>query len=195
MIPTKGDQAELDRLVANFLSYYDQASEEQRARGDNWYAVAHSLAVMLGDGDAKTGAGVLAALSANISWSQNVALAEDACSGNIHGHTGVTLAKVEKILNGQDPQDVLPMEVKTGNFYRCILDPDDADAVVVDRHVYDIADGQAHGNDDRGLSNKNRYAFVALALRMAAFQRDIIPQRFQAIVWTRRLDQKEKGLF
>lgn len=191
MIPTKADDALLETYVLNLVNTYNKATLDQRLRGQRWYQTAHDLAMIIGDGDIPMGAGVIAALSANKWWPQNVRLAKDAASGNIHGHTGVTLAKVGAILNGADPATVLPMALKTGNFYRAILDPDDPDTVVIDRHVHDAAVSQRYLSEDRGLSNKTRYATLALAVRLAAREAGEVPNHFQAIVWIVQTEKDE----
>jgi hypothetical protein len=155
-----------------------------------WYRSAHQLADMLSEGNVQQGAGVIAALSANKAWYLNQRLARDAFNGNIHGHVANALEKVAKIMTGTDPAEVLPMGLKTGNFYRCILDPEDSEAVVIDRHAHDIALGRPQGDRERGLQSKGRYAVLSLAYRNAAAKLGILPSVLQAttwIVWTEGL--------
>jgi hypothetical protein len=140
---------------------------------------------MIADGDTRMGAGVIAALSANKSWSENTKIATRALgSGKATGHVKDALLKATRIMNGADPVDVLPMAAKTGNFYRCIIDPTDAHAVCVDRHAHDVAVGRAYGNTERGLSTQRRYDVIADAYRAAAVRVGILPQELQAITWT-----------
>jgi hypothetical protein len=82
------------------------------------------------------------------------------------------------------------MDMKTGNFYRCIVDPTDAEAVCIDRHAHDIAVGRPYGDADRGLSAKGRYAVLSLAYRNAAAKLGVLPSVLQAttwVVWTESL--------
>jgi hypothetical protein len=184
MIPSNPSPTTLRRYRDNILATYERATEEQKAKGKQWYPVAHDLATMLADGDTRKGAGVIAALSANKSWSENTKIATRALgSGKATGHVRDALTKATRILNGADPADVLPMGAKTGNFYRCILDPADPEPVCVDRHAHDVAVGKAFGNDDRGLSSKGRYAALAGAYRSAAGRLGILPSELQAITW------------
>jgi hypothetical protein len=145
--------------------------------------------VIIGGGDARKGAGMLAALSAQRPWEVNVSLATDAADGDVHGHTEAVLAKVRAIMEGADPAEILPMELKTGHFYRCIVDPAAPDPVVIDRHAHDVAAGERYGSRNRGLSNVNRYATLALAYRLAARELGEIPKVVQAVVWVRQVDQ------
>lgn len=188
MINATPDKITFDQYVANVLAVLDQASPEQRASGLVWYRNAHDIARYIGDGDTRKGAGILAALSAQKTWSVNLALATDALAGNVHGHTADNLRKVQAILHGADPASVLPMEIKTGMFYRCILNPGDPTAVVIDRHAHDIAVGERWGNRPRGLKGK-RYAMLTDVYRAAGRARGILPSQVQAITWLVWLDE------
>lgn len=184
MIPVDPSATTRRRYVSNILATYAAATPAQKAKGESWYRTAHDLANIIGDGDARKGAGVLAALSANKSWRLNVRLATDAANGHVHGHTKANLAKVTEILiDGRDPQDVLPMSSKTGHFFRCIADPTDPDPVVIDRHAHDVAVGRTLGDAERGLSSVGRYAALAHAYRTAAARLGILPSELQAVTW------------
>ncbi len=165
MIPVRPGAAQRARYTAGIVAAYRAASPDQRARGRAWYTTAHELALMLADGNAAKGAGVIAALSANKSWADNKRLAADAIAGNPHGTFADALRKAAAIMAGADPAMVLPMDRKTGHFYRCIVNPADPDAVVIDRHAHDIAVGEVYGNRNRGLSCPARYAVLAHCYR------------------------------
>jgi hypothetical protein len=186
-IPIKADEETRERYVQNIMKAYRLATPAQKIKGQEWYPVAHDLAATLADGDVRTGAGVLAALSANKSWRENQRLARKALTtGEAYGHVGNILEKVRRIMEGEDPENVLPMEVKTGHFYRCIVDPADPDPVVIDRHAHDVAVGEIYGNRERGLSSKGRYALLAHCYREAALRLGIIPSELQAVTWVRQ---------
>src|SRR5690242_7011215 len=154
--------------------------------GREWYPVAHDLAELLGNGDVRMGAGVIAALSPQVGWERNCDLARDACAGNPHGQIGANLDKVRAILGGTDPEDVLPASKKTGHFYRNIADPSDPDPVTVDRHAHDVAVGECYGSRDRGLGCASRYATLAHAYREAGRRLGELPNVVQAVTWTRQ---------
>jgi hypothetical protein len=190
MITTQPCEFDNDVMVCNILRVYRSATPDQMAKGAEWYRVAHGLALMIADGDAKVGAGLLAALSPQTAWWLNIELAADAYeTGRPRRHVSDALDKASKILAGIDPEDVLPMERKTGHFYRCILDPADDWTVCVDRHAHDIAVGQPYGSDDRGLSTTSRYNKIADAYRHAAREVGILPQQLQAITWVAWTEQ------
>jgi len=108
--------------------------------------------------------------------------------------TSAQLAKVRAILDGADPESMLPVDLKTGNFYRCILNPEDPEPVVIDRWAYRTATGDyAHspvGPKSFGLSNKNRYASLAQAFGLAADNVNDIRQRVQARCWVIEKDRE-----
>jgi hypothetical protein len=177
------DTATREQYVLNILAAWKAATPAQKSRGRFWYRTAHDLAEMISDGQPVKGAGVIAALSANKRWADNVRLAQRALTGDLGGHVGDALRKAAAIMAGADPALVLPMGAKTGHFYRCILNPADADAVVIDRHAHDIAVGEVHGCADRGLSTPRRYAILAHAYREAAARLGEIPSVVQAVTW------------
>jgi len=184
LIPIKAGANTREKYVNNIIRAFNRATPAQKDRGRYWYQTAHDIAVMLSDGDARAGAGVIAALSANKSWRENQRLAERAFGPEgPGGHVRDAVRKVERILLGEDPEDVLPMDAKTGHFYRCILDPEDPDPVVIDRHAHDVAVGETYGNDERGLSSKGRYALLAHCYREAAMRLGEIPSVVQAVTW------------
>lgn len=184
MIPIKADDEAREYYVRNILSAWYMASDDQVANGRSWYRVAHETAVMLADGDAKVGAGLLAALSPQTAWWLNVELACDAYeAGNATRHTKDSCGKANKIMAGVDPTEVLPMGRKTGHFYRAILDPADPGAVCIDRHAHDIAVGVAYGDWSRGLSTQSRYDLLADCYREAAQRVGEIPSVVQATTW------------
>jgi hypothetical protein len=183
MIKTNPSDSTRRRYIRNIIKVYNQATEDQKRRGREWYPMANQLADFLSEGHVRAGAGVIAALSANKAWDLNQKLAHRAFAGDVGGHTRDNLQKVAKIMAGVDPAEVLPMDLKTGNFYRCILDPTDAEAVCIDRHAHDVAIGSSRGNKDRGLSSKGRYAVLSLAYRNAAAKLGILPSVLQATTW------------
>lgn len=182
-LPTKPDAATLDVWAQRVRTAYLAVTEAHLAEGRQWYPYAHSVASEISGGHARQGAGVLAALSAQKRWPLNVSLAWDAFEGNVHGHTGTVLAKVRAILAGQAPEDILPMHLKTGHFYRCIAEPDNARSVVIDRHAHDIVAGTRYGNALRGLDNTTRYESIADAYRLAALDLGALPSVVQAVTW------------
>lgn len=189
MIPSNPSPTSVRRYVSNILATYARATDDQKARGTAWYLTANQLATLISDGNTRMGAGVIAALSANKSWPENTRLATRALStGEATGHVGNAIAKATAIMNGADPESVLPMDAKTGNFFLCIDNPQHPTAVCVDRHAHDVAVGRRFGNDDRGLSSKGRYNALADAYRKAAKSLGMAPATLQAITWVVQIE-------
>lgn len=193
MIPIMASESTRRRYVANIVSVWQSASPDQLARGRAWYRTAHQVADMMTDGDVRKGAGVIAALSPQTSWWLNIELAADAVeTGRPTRHFRDALSKASKILAGVDPEDVLPMRRKTGQFFLCIADPEHPSAVCVDRHAHDIAIGRPLGQQGRGLTAHGRYELVADCYRRAAARLGERPSTVQAVtwvVWRERLDR------
>lgn len=184
MIPIQADDEAREYYVRNITSVWSIATGDEVSEGRQWYRTAHRTAATLADGDVRVGAGLLAALSPQTAWWVNVELAREAYeAGNARRHTGDSCGKANKIMAGLDPADVLPMERKTGQFYRCILDPSDQDAVCIDRHAHDVAVGVPYGAWSRGLSTHSRYRLVADCYREAAKRVGELPMVVQAVTW------------
>lgn len=184
VIPLDPSPSTVRRYIKNILDVWESATPEQRAEGYAWYRVANSIASMIGDGDVRRGAGLLAALSPQTAWWLNVEMASDAAdNGFASGHFRDACDKARKILHGADPETVLPMRRKTGQFFLCIVDPKHPTAVCVDRHAHDLMISRPLGNTDRGLSAHGRYAVVAACYRRAAGRLGVTPATVQAVTW------------
>lgn len=187
-IPTKASDTAMAGYVANIVECFTSATPEQRIAGRTWYPTGHRIAVDVGHGDARTGAGIIAALSPQLAWHVNVRLALDARNGYVHGHTRRNLDKVRQIMAGADPSDVLPMSVKTGSFFVNLYDPANPDAVTIDRWAYRTAVGitsRKHPDFDGEyrLGNATRYATLATAYRLAARLLGEVASTVQATCW------------
>lgn len=187
MIPLRPDAETREAYVQRIIAVWDRASKDQLARGRSWYRNAHDLAVMISDGNPIAGAGVIAALSAQASWRRNQTMAAKIFRREPVGSTRERLTKVAKILAGTDPAEVLATGRKTLNFYRCIVDPFDGDAVVIDRHAHDLAVGEVYGNRPRGLDGA-RYDVLAHCYREAAQRLGELPSTVQAVTWCVQVD-------
>lgn len=183
---------------ANIVRVWEQATVKEMSEGMDWYRDAHALAVKLSPESPRHAAGVIAALSPMMDWGQNVNLAVRAYrDGYASGALSQSVSKATRILNGEDPDAVLGGN-KVRAFYGVIADPT-SDAVVVDRHAFDIAVGRVTNNDSRhALGRKGVYETFANAYVRAAKTiskqtgMDVSASQVQAVTWTvwRRL----KGL-
>jgi hypothetical protein len=189
VIPISMSTETADRYILNLTLAWNAATSRQRELGRAWYPVANQHAYDVGDGNVKVGAAVIAALSANKSWPENLRLANQCAHGPIAGHVRDALDKVRRLYAGEEPELVLPMSSKTGHFYRCISNPSDRLAVCIDRHAHDVAVGEIYGNRDRGLSSTARYETLRLAYLNAASRLGVIAQVLQATVWVAHIER------
>jgi hypothetical protein len=170
----------IDTLAQNIRDAWNAASDDQKARGAVWYTVANQLAEQVGNGDVRKGAGIISALSPRMRWERNVQLAMDALAGKEIRGLGASIRKVEAILNGADPEYVLPMSAKTGHFYRNMVDPSDTDAVTVDCWAYRVA---TRDWSAAGPKSAKDYSEVATAYRVVASELNKITNHVQAGTW------------
>jgi len=171
----------IDTLAQNIRDAWNAASDDQITRGRAWYTVAHDIAEMVGNGDVRKGAGIISALSPRMQWDRNVNLAVNAFStGTASGAMGASVRKAQAILDGSDPETVLPMSAKTGNFYLNIVSPKGSDAVTVDCWAYRVATREWNA---AGPKSAKDYREVADAYRMVASELNEVPADVQAGTW------------
>lgn len=174
---------------------YADATDEQRAIGHEWYALAHDYARTLSPKSVRIGAGVIAALSPQKSWSENKRLAKALLrGGTVNGQTRANIEKADRIVLGDDPLDVLRADErswKAWSFYKLIAYPSDTFTVCVDRHAFDIATTRERLYGDTSLpftlpsflNRKGGYALIADAYRHAAVELECLPHAVQATTW------------
>ncbi|MGQ4358292.1 DUF7178 family protein [Streptomyces drozdowiczii] len=191
MIPVKSTDKQRASYTRAIVDMWASATPDQVRRGRMWYPTAHELAAEIAAGDTTKGAGVLAALSANKSWSENCRLARKAFNeGRASGHVSDAISKANRIMAGTDPAEVLPMHIKTGAFYVCIAEPENTEPVVIDRHAHDIAVREIYGQRDRGLGAIGRYNTLADCYRRAARRIGELPSVVQAVTWVAHLERR-----
>lgn len=160
---------------------------DQLKRGMCWYVEAHGHASELSAEFGYTteaAAGVIAALSPQTGWWQNLMLARQACELGelIQGHTGDAMRKVNAILadGNLNPLDVLG-GLKVRSFYRNIVSGGyDTTYVTIDRHAFDIATGVRLNG--ASLTPK-RYEETAETYRRASKILGMTPAQAQATAW------------
>ncbi|MEW1893821.1 hypothetical protein [Streptomyces sp. NPDC085659] len=191
MIPVKSTEEQRASYTQAIIDRWNSATRDQVRRGRTWYPKAHEFAAEIAAGNTHKGAGVLAALSANKSWSENCRLARKAFyEGSASGHFFDAISKANRIMAGMDPAEVLPMNIKTGCFYVCIAQPDHPETVVIDRHAHDIAVREIYGQRERGLGALGRYNTLADCYRLAAHRLGELPSTVQAVTWVAHLERR-----
>jgi hypothetical protein len=186
--------------VGRILAVYAEASDAERMDGRTWYGRARALAAELDPVDPERAAAVIAVLSPQTPWPRNVTLARRAytlhASGasvdeitNGLGTMRRSAGKAAAIVWGADP-DAVVSGPKVRSFWHCIAHPETAQAVVIDRHAFDVAVGRVTDDATRGafLNRRGGYAELAdLYLRAARTLRrngdDVTAADLQAITW------------
>jgi hypothetical protein len=180
----------------NIVAQWNAASAADLATGLDWYEHARTFARSLGLDD-ETGAGVVAALSPMNGWSANMTLARGLTERYLAGEAMPTsgfglrgnVLKAWRILDGQDPLDVLRGQKVTAFYANIMGDPN---AVTVDRWAARIARGDP---SDKGLVTAKQYREMADAYRDAADRVGVTPRELQAAVWTHYRKQHARAVF
>lgn len=169
---------------ARIIEVYALATDAELDEGLNWYRDANAFAQSLTPGNPAMGAGVIAALSPLKSWPDNCRLAGLAVEqGFASGALGANVRKADAILSGAEPLEVLSGN-KVRNFYKAILNPEDPEAVCIDRHAFDIAVGRVTNDQSRtALSRKGVYERFGRAYERAARFYEVSPSQMQAVTW------------
>ncbi len=169
---------------------YKSASRSQRKRGRAWYTEAHNLCLTLAEHNRVSlaqVAGVMAALSPQCPWSENVR----ATIAMVRtGQTGTTIcykanvSKAHDILQGNAPEVVLGGE-KVRAFFENILDPQRSQAVTIDTHAARAAYGKTDlsAKEIQAVFRKPLNGVIQEAYRAVAKRYRMIPCELQAVVW------------
>ncbi len=176
-------------LTRRVTAIVRSATDDQIDRGMTWYAQALFDATELADGTGfavEQAAGVVAALSPQTAWWQNLMLAKQALGAGVmvQGHTGDSMRKVNAILQGAEPLDVLG-GLKVRSFYANIVSGGLDDGVTIDRHAWDIATGLKGYAQNLSIT-PGRYAAASECYsRAASILSDLgaTPAQLQAIAW------------
>lgn len=174
------------QATRRIMRLFADATDEELAYGLTWYGQAHALACELAETHGVSVdqvAGVIAALSPQTSWDQNIIRARQLLTtGSTYG-LGLGIRKAISILAGSAPGDVLGGP-KTLAFWSNIADPENSQAVTIDRHAYDAALGYvADERERKSLDRKGEYERIADIYRSAARSLGVAPHVAQAVVW------------
>ena len=143
----------------NIVWHWEQATPDEITQGMRWYFDAHHVAMVIANGDAHLGAGMLAIYSPQQGWIGNVLNAarvlreEQGIGGPGSGIFASTAQKhaANRLLSGERYEDILAGP-KIRDFAHLIehggdKDPDDP-RVVIDRHALSVAHGRALSSDE-----------------------------------------------
>lgn len=173
-------------IIENLIDIGNSLTTYEVIAGTGWYRGAENLARRLARKYGVTkhqAAGVIAAMSPNQTWKNNIVMAESALAGNPKGFA-TSVARVKRILAGGSiigtfPEPSGPSH-KIREFYRAIAG--NPNAVVIDRWALRAATGNPFA-DVHDLARKGVYMMVADCYREVAQKFDMEPREFQASVW------------
>lgn len=177
-------------MVDNICDILDRATDREWQSGLYWYTAANALAWELDHVFPARAAGVIAALSPRLRWDKNVAYARIAY--NLKGYDidevenyiptlKTSRRKALAMVNGAYPTDVLGKGLKTNAFFDNIAKPFTSRRVTVDKHAFDIANGERTGYST--VITDKAYRIVENAYVEASYAFDIAPIQAQAISW------------
>jgi hypothetical protein len=189
--------------AANIVAAYNEATDDEKALGDRWYADAHHVAKGIAGGNAALGAGLLSAYSPQTAWPVNMFNASRAAQGDPPGPGTGAMGSQQKpamrILAGEHHSKVLKAS-KTSAFAHLIEHggqrPEDekngTEKVVIDRHALSVAVGHRLTKEEGSkapLDQPQHYEHVAQEYRHAAKDlsrqhgRHISVEKVQAGTW------------
>lgn len=180
---------QFNTLVRQYVNAHEamqRVSPDLLKSGSQWYDRANEHAARIGKlagGDDTMGAGIIAALSPNTGWEQNLRNAESVARTGTASGLPVAVGKASRILQGESPTDVLK-GLKETPFFHNILNPDSPEHVTIDRHMHDAGIGREFGNASRGLGTVSRVNTFQSAGKAASSHLGYeTPSRFQASLW------------
>lgn len=176
-----------ETMVNALVAHYNDATERDITQGETWYNDAREIANALAVGtdySIEQTASVIAVLSPNVAWDENVNSAVLAVEGHYNGvhHSqwrgagyGENKTKANDILNGDLSRLRGP---KVTNFARGILG--DSEACTIDLWML-----RSIGCEDTLNVTPKRWVKINAAIREAAAQCGYDTCTFQAIVWSK----------
>lgn len=171
-------------MTARIEAIYAQATEAEHLDGAQWYSAASDIATLVGDLTKTSpihGAGIIAALSPQCSWDENIVRALALANNEQVGAFGDALAKAKRIHKGHHPLSVLGGR-KVRSFFYNIAGHNGH--VTIDRHAVAIVWGRPLSDTEiKVLERCGTYTFIAAVYRAVARKLNIAPPQLQAITW------------
>jgi len=177
--------------VANIISTYERATEEQKIGGENWYWMAQHLAESLADQHDLPVVNVayaIAALSPVTDWITNQIAASEVCAtGFTRFQSGANIDKANRCLAGELSALRGP---KVERFALAIINPLGNTVACIDRHAFSIWMGTKQTDIQiKVLQRKGAYELVADAYAEAAKKLDVPVHIVQATTWVVHRDK------
>ena len=189
----------------SIIAMYFQSNTLDRQMGAQWYHNAYEVCVTLGEKygfHPNTVAGVIAALSPNNKWDQNVEDAETMLRAycyeipfeNVKVSTySINKDKARTIIELQLDSDQYIEKVLRGNktiaFYNCIAKDGNSDTPCIDGHAYNIWNGSVSNLKEVPSMSDKTFLLIQDAYRYAAKLISSVTEKYhsaaqvQAITW------------
>lgn len=171
----------------NITKIFRLATPDEREQGMSWYAGAYAFAASL-DSDVERAAGIIAALSPLQQWTVNMSMAAEFYDGRRNCGLPDNVAKCERILAGERPEDVLGGK-KVRAFYFNIVGSGSDEAVTIDRHAIAVCEGRVIPDNELkayfGVKRNRQYVaeYKAAAKILSKEYGPLTAAQVQAIVW------------
>lgn len=173
-------------VLRNIETIYNKCTSDDINNGRTWYGNAKSFSIYVAKKYNVTemqSAGIIAALSPQKSWDQNMKITEHfiESNGKASVHTGVQLSKASYILhNPLIPEEVYDTlgGLKTKNFFYNIYNPEGDEAVTIDRHHLNVC----YAENKESCTDK-QYEFLKENTIIFANKINMIPSMLQASLW------------
>lgn len=197
---TLGMKLNSTEMRRNILSIFKQSTLEEMVDGALWYPRALDRAKEMAreyNTNPQVAAGVIAALSPQQEWNQNLRMAEETLrTKRFIGHYKANTNKAKAIYRGEFPEMVLTSKYgyqKTLRFYQCISSAGKCERVCLDRHALAVVLGRPATDRERGRLKGKTYDLIAEAYRGVARKLGLTPGTLQAITWVtwKRLKKEE----
>jgi uncharacterized protein YfkK (UPF0435 family) len=189
-----------DKQTERILAICKRATVDEWNEGLAWYRAGHSQADMLrelaqGFGHNITtmhAAGIIAALSPQNAWEQNLKDAHALVRGKACSQTRANVDKASSILRGTHPCEVLGRDARAQKalcFFDNLAFPNESLLVTIDRHALAIAEGlmvtnvRTKTNMVNVLRRVGVYEQISEAYANAASVLGVRPLECQAIAW------------
>jgi hypothetical protein len=183
------------KVRANILKVYSQARPDERESGMYWYETAHNDARAIAERHGVTvmqAGGVIAAISPGLEWGLNLIQANEFIGAfkakrklpSVGAYGRKNVAKALRILNGENPYDVLPLTgPKVRAFYYCISEPLTAESVCIDRHARCLAYYKVRDRSETSIVRPAEFRRLAAVYVQLARELGLRPHQLQAITW------------
>ena len=181
-------------VVRNILTIYDLCEAPAA-----WYNDANEYAAKLAKEYNYTTAqicGVIAAFSPLKSWVENKVITELYLKSGTCKHTTAMKKKAAAILKTTDIEEIATIlnGNKITSFFLNMLEPNNTEAVTIDRHAIAIALGRPIKENEGNFTDK-QYLFFVNCYKIAAKKVGVVPSLLQSATWERWRELKKEENF